>query len=433
MWRSRPDDVLMDYRMKRVTFGVAASSFAANMSVRQNVTNFAAKYPLAAVVVDKSIYVDDCLTGADTVEEAVSLQVQLQALFGEARFLLRKWSSSDQAALDHVPPDLRESHYSHSIPEPSEYTKTLGLEWNSKDDVFRLTISKPTDVKSWTKRLLTSEVAKTFDVLGWFSPSIIKAKILLQRLWELQVGWDDEVPQEVLSVWHRWRSELPLLADKHLRRCYFPKGVQRVTVELHGFCDASEQAYAAVIYLRTVDAVGDVHVSLVTSKTRVAPLKRLTIPRLELCGADLLAQMLSHVQKVLDVSQVYAWTDSTVVLGWLGSDPRRFKPYVGNRIAHIIEHLPSEKWRHVSGVSNPADCASRGMFPSELLCHDLWWDGPDWLHRDSTTLLQPQGSVPQDCDEEMAVCCEISTLEEDIVQLARYSSFPSFHQQLSFS
>ena len=171
-----------------------------------------------------------------------------------------------------------------------------------------------------------------FDVLGWFSPAIIKVKILLQRLWELKVDWDDPVPDSIKDSWLQWRSELQCLSDKHISRCYFPKGVTIESTQLHGFCDASEDAYAGVIYLRLTDLDGNVHVSLVIAKTKVAPIKRLTIPRLELCGANLLAQLLNHAKEVFHLSlrDIYAWTDSTIVLNWLSGNPRRFKTFVGN-------------------------------------------------------------------------------------------------------
>ena len=147
--------------------------------------------------------------------------------------------------------------------------------------------------------------------------------------------------------------------------------VHIASIQLHGFSDASEAAYAGVVYLRLTDSNGRVHTSLVTSKTKVAPIKRLTLPRLELCGANLLAHLLYHVKDSLNIplQDVYAWTDSTIVLSWLDGNPRRFKTYVGNRISCIMELIPTKHWRHVSGLQNPADCASRGLFPSELLEH----------------------------------------------------------------
>ena len=179
----------------------------------------------------------------------------------------------------------------------------------------------------------------------------------------------------------QWRSELHLLSKRHIPRCYFPKDAHISTMQLHGFSDASESAYAGVVYLRMVDTEGRVHVPLVMSKTKVAPFKRLTIPRLELCGAHLLAQILHHTQELFHITpdSIFAWTDSTIVLGWLSGNPRRFKTYVGNRISCIMECVSPDRWNHVNGFENPADCASCGLFPSELLEHTLWWDGPKWL------------------------------------------------------
>ena len=131
-----------------------------------------------------------------------------------------------------------------------------------------------------------------------------------------------------------------------------------------------------------IDTNRNIHVSLVMSKTRVAPIKRLSIPRLELCGAQLLAHLIVHVKELFSIpfNQVYAWTDSTVVLGWIVGNPRRFKPFVGNRVSDVVDCVPPDCWRHVEGIHNPADCASRGLLPSELLIHKLWWTGPDWMY-----------------------------------------------------
>ena len=397
------------------------------MSIKQNAADLAHKYPLAARVVGESFYVDDGLTGADSTEEAVELQTQLQDLFSQGGFLLRKWNSNDPIVLQHIAPELKESQVLHTITEAETYTKTLGIEWNSNSDHFRLTIADLPPLTSITKRLLVSDIAKTFDVLGWFSPAIIKVRILLQRLWELKVDWDDPVPDIIKESWMQWRAELPCLSDKHMSRCYFPKGVTIVSTQLHGFCDASEDAYAGVIYLRSTDSDGKVHVSLVIAKTKVAPIKRLTIPRLELCGANLLAQLLNHAKEVfrLSLRDIYAWTDSTIVLNWLSGSPRRFKTFVGNRVSSIIDHIPPDRWNHVSGVENPADCASRGLFPSELLEYELWWRGPPWLQSvpaDWPVSLNLPPSEPS--DEEKDVCL-LTTVQpkSPIIPLNRYSNF----------
>ena len=171
----------------------------------------------------------------------------------------------------------------------------------------------------------------------------------------------------------------------NIPRCYFLKDVQVTTLQLHGFSDASEGAYAGVVYLRMEDSDGNVHVTLVASKTRVAPIKHLSIPRLELCGAHLLTKLLSNIRSTLSIpiKNVMAWTDSTIVINWLDGSPRKFKTYVSNRISFIISHIPPKYWNHVRGKQNPADCASRGLYPEELIGHNLWWHGPAWLRQTS--------------------------------------------------
>ena len=336
VWRNDPKEPLCNYRMTRVTFGVSASLFAANMAVKQNALDHAMEYPMAAKCVDTSFYVDDGLTGADSVQEATELQQQMQDLFSKGGFLLRKWNSSDPEAIQHLPVELKDTRSTQEMPTTDEYTKTLGIQWNAPKDCFKLSLPSPTPLENLTKHGIVSDVAKTFDVLGWFFPSTIKAKIfLLQQLWERKVDWDEPVPEDIHDAWLQWRTELQLLSQLTIPRCYFDKESQVLSAELHGFSDASELAYAAVVYLRVTDASNHAHISLVISKRKVAPIKRLTIPHLELCGMQLLARLMHHARQVLDVplSNVYAWTDSTIELNWLDGSPRRFKTYVGNWIS----------------------------------------------------------------------------------------------------
>ena len=140
VWRRTPEEPLQDYRMTRVTFGVSASSFATNMSLKQNTLDSAVDYPQAAKVVEDSFYVDDGLTGADSIQDAIELQKQLQELFTKGGFLLRKWNSNKPGVLDHIPADLKEFNPTQQLPDPDQYTKTLGIEWNARQDHFRLTV-----------------------------------------------------------------------------------------------------------------------------------------------------------------------------------------------------------------------------------------------------------------------------------------------------
>ena len=162
---------------------------------------------------------------------------------------LRKWNSNEQCVLQQIPPELQDSQPVHQIPDSCEYTKTLGVEWNTKHDYFRLAVAQLNSSDAATKRTIISDIARTYDVLGWFSPTMIKVKILLQRLWEEKVDWDDSVPEPIREVWSRWREKLKLLADQNVPRCYYPTDTRPRSLQLHGFSDASESAYAGVVYL----------------------------------------------------------------------------------------------------------------------------------------------------------------------------------------
>ena len=184
VWRSDHNTPLTDYRMTRVTFGVSASSFAANMAVKQNAIDHAQEFPLAAEATQKCFYVDDCLTGADDPRSALTLQQQLSSLFARGGFLLRKWNSSDPSVLEDIPEELRDTRDVQTNSEINEYTKTLGIEWNISTDEFRLTIAEALPKTTVTKRMIVSD----------------KMKILLQRLWEIKLDWDDPIPDEVRQI-----------------------------------------------------------------------------------------------------------------------------------------------------------------------------------------------------------------------------------------
>ena len=217
------------------------------------------------------------------------------------------------------------------------------MEWNSQTDSFRPTVSSITSVGDYTKWELVLDIARLYDVLGWCSLTIVLAKILLQGVWEEGWSWNEPVSWQIRDTWEKWRSQLPMLQDHLIPRTYFPKQSIVASKQLHGFSNASESAYAGAIYLKAVDSIDNTHIALVMAKTRVAPIKRLTIPRLELSGALVTAKLLHHCRKILDVSLsvTFAWTDSTIILSWLRGNPGCFEPLVGNRVAQIVELIPS--------------------------------------------------------------------------------------------
>ncbi|XP_011173291.1 uncharacterized protein LOC105205590 [Solenopsis invicta] len=234
-----------------------------------------------------------------------------------------------------------------------------------------------------------------FDPLGWLAPAVVRAKIHIQTTWLQGLGWDDPLADADATAWRAFQSELHLLQRIRVPRwlrCSF----DHVQLELHGFADASERAYAAVAYL-CVRSAEESSSSIIMAKTRVAPLKQVSLPRLELAGAALLARLVSHVQSALSLQSVpvFLWSDSTVALrSWIQGHPSRWTTYVANRVAEIQRTIPGAHWRHVPGCDNPADCASRGVRPGELVAHPLWWSGPGWLTKEMTEW--PPSAFPAD-------------------------------------
>ncbi|XP_043267674.1 uncharacterized protein [Venturia canescens] len=295
-------------------------------------------------------------------------------------FPLAKWQSNHPELLTAVGATL--STENARVFEECE-TKALGLAWLPHTDVFKFTVHKYTAGDGITKRIILSEIARLYDPLGFLSPVTIRAKVLLQRLWLEKLNWDDLVSTEVRNSWVAFRQEL-----SHIGTVSVPRWLNIATgtsVELHAFSDASQLAMGAAVYVRVSGAGNQTTVSLVCAKTKVAPIKRLTIPRLELAAAVLLAKLTHHVQNVLglDDSRVYLWTDSMVTLTWVTSHPSRWKDFVRNRVSLAQELVPRAQWRFTPGRDNPADCASRGLTISQLARHSSWWDGPHWLAKDS--------------------------------------------------
>ena len=203
--------------------------------------------------------------------------------------------------------------------------------------------------------------------------------MLIQQLWKYQLAWDDPVPFELQNAWVTYTKQLPLLNNIKFKRCIILENSKEV--QLHGFCDASERAYGACLYLKSTDKDGKSYISLVCSKSRVAPIKTTTLPRLELCAALLLANLYSNASHSLDIPSCknFFWSDSTITLNWINTPPYLLETFLANRVSAIQNKTQIQCWRHVTTNSNPADLLSRGMSPQEFLQSSLWSQGPQWL------------------------------------------------------
>lgn len=301
-------------------------------------------HPLASKVLQNSVYIDDCVSGADSLESALHLQTELIALLKKGGFELRKWASNHSAILSAVPSTDTQMPLNFDTEGPN-FIKVLGLQWNPDLDVFSYSFTPLESI--CTKRGVLSQIARIFEPLGFLSPIVFHAKRILQQLWLSKRDWDDIPAEDIVETWNRFISELPEISKLHIPRLLISGTFSRL--EIHGFCDASSVGYGCAIYFKFITSNGHVKITLISGKSRVAPLKVVSLPRLELCAAYLLADLLNFVKESyserLTFDQIYAWSDSQVALAWLSASPHRWKTFIANRVAHIQEIIPSSSWK----------------------------------------------------------------------------------------
>ncbi|XP_062703696.1 uncharacterized protein LOC134286141 [Aedes albopictus] len=358
LWRFHASEPIQTYELGTVTYGLAPSSFLATRTLLQLVEDEGCPFPKASAAIKKNVYVDDLIGGADSTEEAIQLREELGDLLQKCGFRFRKWCSNSLPVLAGLSPDELGMQSSMKF-DPDESIKTLGIRWEPEADVFRFDFSVTVKDQPPTKRLILSAIAQLYDPLGVISPVVVEAKVLMQNLWLQTLGWDDVVSPDLQLRWTQFCEQLPHLTNFRLERFAFASGFQ--SAELHCFADSSETAYGACIYVRSEAADGHVQVSLLASKSRVAPLSSTNIPRLELCAALLASRLYEKIVNALDMEfqASFFWSDSTIVLQWLKAPPRTWKTFVANRIAEIQATTVGSHWQHVAGKENPADMVSR--------------------------------------------------------------------------
>ncbi|XP_050324432.1 uncharacterized protein LOC126755732 [Bactrocera neohumeralis] len=404
IWRESPADDIRVYRLKTITYGMACSPYNAVRTLQQCAYDNYAVVPdlqqaaRARSAILTSFYVDDFLTSCESGTDAVELATNVDAILSAGKFSLRKWNSNDSQVMMRLSNEPSLSSY---IFHPGE-TSVLGLRWDALSDqlFFRVDLRQRGEIP--TKRRVLSEVARLFDPTGLLSPVIVTGKIFIQRLWSAGLSWDSPLPDDLCREWLKYRAQLPELNQIRIER--WMGMIPRIETSFHGFCDASSHAYAAVIYAKTLHTDGSVRFTLLTARTRVAPLKATTIPRLELAAALLLAETFQNVRDSLGLVDVpyYLWSDSAIVLCWLRKDSATLKPFISNRVRRIQELTSPTRWHHIRSAHNPADCASRGITPGELLVHPLWWHGP----KEAEMIYLDSSDVPLSKDESEVLLAE---------------------------
>jgi hypothetical protein len=342
LWRDDPAKPLGVYELNTVTYGLTSSPYAAIKCIKMLADAECQKHSKISETIHEDFYVDDVLTGANTLQETIQLRNDLVTILKRGCFGLSKWASnSPEILLDNTAGDSLVP-----LERKTTESKTLGLLWDTNRDCFRYSSHLPA-TKKVTKRSILSISSQIFDPLGLLSPVTVKAKMLMQKLWSLKLGWDESVPTVLHSTWNEWRQELHLINQFEIPRYIFNH--PSVTTEVHGFADASEKAYGGVIYIRTIQSDGKISVNILCAKSRVAPLKVTQLPRLELCAALLVSQLYKVIIKALkiDVSNTFFWTDSTISLAWIAAKSSSLKTFVSNRVAEIQELTDNCNWGYV--------------------------------------------------------------------------------------
>ncbi|XP_029178110.1 uncharacterized protein LOC114945917 [Nylanderia fulva] len=405
LWRPTDDATIQHYRLLTVTYGLAPAPYLAMCVLKQLALDEGANYPAAVPILNESIYVDDTLFGANDIQTLTNTRDQVINLMKSGRFQLRKWASNTIELLKDFSTD--KSEITDHLILNDESLKVLGLSWIPAEDSFRLVVNSTIPIAP-TKRSILFFVAKLYDPLGWAAPVVIVAKIVLQELWLLHCDWDSPLPDEVKQRWSDFVSEFNKLKEIRIPR-WTGQHPDNLVIEVHGFADASNRAFAAVVYLRVLHSLTDYEIILIAAKTKVAPVKTVSIPRLELNAIVLLNRLVKWILNSLNLNDapIYCWTDSTIALAWLRQHPSKWTTYVANRVAEVQNNLPSARWKHVPSKDNPADCASRGLLASELLTHPLWWTGPPWLKRPLTSWPAHDVAIPLFSDAIQKISSEV--------------------------
>ncbi|GFV52373.1 zinc finger BED domain-containing protein 5 [Trichonephila clavipes] len=341
-------------------FGVNVSPFLLSATIKHHIENYREQYPAATKMLDTCLYVDDVISGADDISQALKVSKDAETIMKNASMKLRKWNSNDQTLMRTWEKEGLETHPRHpddSSKIPS--SKVLGIPWDVVHDYFTIDVKGLLQLdtsKPITKELCFNQLGKYTIQLGSCHPTQLGSNAYYKNF-----GYGKlKIPRKILD-----------------------SSGDSSEIQIHTFSDASQKAYGAAAFLR-VKHKDRVSVDLVTSKSRVAPLKRLSLPRLELMGALLAARLAKEVKKILDQkcsTRAFFWTDSQVTLHWIKGPSYRWKPFVANRVREIQSLTDPNSWFHCSGKDNPADLLTRGISVDALTTNSKWWNGSSFLRQ----------------------------------------------------
>ncbi|XP_062702756.1 uncharacterized protein LOC134285626 [Aedes albopictus] len=442
LWRDSPSLPIQVFVMDVATFGSSCSPCSLQFVKNLNAEEQADEFPKAAEAVKTSHYVDDYLDSVDTVDEAVQLAEDVKTVHARGGFEIRHWLSNSSEVIERIGECSSESSKCFLKDKCSGTERILGMTWQPTEDVLSFSIQLRANLQSLiteavvpTKREALSLVMSVFDPLGLVAVVLVHGKVLLQDVWRAGVDWDETIPTNLLVRWKEWIQTLKQLEVIRIPRCYFSGYGQQSydSLELHIFVDASESAYAACAYFRVVD-YGVVRCCLVTAKTKVSPLKPLSIPRLELQAAVMGARLMKSVisNHTLKIHRKVLWSDSTTVLSWLRSDPRRHTQFVGFRIGEILETTDVEDWRWVPTKCNVADEATKWGTGPNIESNSRWFKGPKFLYEQEDYWPRRELPLIESTEELRIVNVQAHVSVDQVVNFQRFSKWERLIRTFAF-
>ncbi len=436
LWRDLETERDPDTYVKTVlTFGDKPAPAMAQIALQKTAEENQELYPEAAKAIKANSYMDDLCDSLDTVKEAQKRTEDIDKILETGGFCVKEWISNKTLNQE----DSKEET-AMKIFEGDSKEKVLGLEWKHKVDKFSYKVkgdlSNTKNEKDesklarppLTKRTILSRIARIYDPIGFAAVFLIRAKISIQELWMMGQEWDQELPEETQKNWSKFFKELEHLNTVEFPRCLTPLSAIGVPM-LCVFADASRKAFGACAYIRWQISNGKFESRFIAAKSRVAPLKELTIPRLELQSAVLASRLGKSIleETRLEFERIIYFTDSQIVLAWVQSHARNYKPFVSSRVGEIQSNSNPAEWRHINGDLNVADDVSRGVAATEL--NGRWEHGPAFLQL-------PENQWPEEVSnayEEQEIDTEqrkvkivlnfASTKAEEVMNIKKFSSW----------
>lgn len=352
-----------EYRHCRVVFGVTSSPFLLGAVLGYHLSRMKTAYRNTVERLEHSFYVDNLVTSVSTVSELNVLRQESTELMKKAQMNLRCWITNVEF---------------NSKDGENATTLVLGLKWNLERDTLACNVSRirVDNDRVFTKREVLAVTHQVFDPIGFVSPLMVWPKLLLKELWRLNIGWDEPLPEALNLQFKKWAGQLHRLGELEIPRCVGLAGKNQI----HVFADASKDAYAACVFIRTAEA-DEIKVQLIRAKSRLAPKGSATIPRLELLACTIAARLARSVVEALSPLEyeMWFWSDSTTALWWI-KEEGQWEVFVRNRVKEIRELTDIKRWFHIPGENNAADLPSRGCSLYQLKL-SRWWEGPPWLKR----------------------------------------------------